>query len=166
MPKLYRSGDGKLLTIEEVSKIVFNYITTDKEVEYEITIGTDSQSHTLTRIVEVIAARRIGKGGIFFYYVDNVENFHSLRDKIYEETNRSIILAKEFLDKVLSLMGDNNIDINDLNVKFLIHCDIGEYGKTNSLIKEIVSWVHAVGFECVIKPDSYTASGIANKFSK
>ena len=114
----------------------------------------------------VIAARRIGKGGIFFYYVDNVENFHSLRDKIYEETNRSIILAKEFLDNVLSLMADNNIDIDDLNVKFLIHCDIGEYGKTNSLIKEIVSWVHAVGFECAIKPDSYTASGIANKFSK
>ena len=166
MPKLYRTGDGKLITIEQVCETVFNYITTSPQEEYEITIGTDSQSHNMTRIVEVIAARRIGKGGIFFYYVDNVENFHTLRDKIYEETNRSIVLAKEFLDKVLSLMSDNNIDINDLNAKFVIHCDIGEYGKTNSLIKEIVSWVHAVGFECAIKPDSYTASGIANKFSK
>lgn len=34
------------------------------------------------------------------------------------------------------------------------------------LISKIVAWVHSAGFDCAIKPDSYTASGIANKFSK
>lgn len=31
---------------------------------------------------------------------------------------------------------------------------------------EIVGWVTSCGYKCEIKPNSYTASGIANKFSK
>lgn len=33
-------------------------------------------------------------------------------------------------------------------------------------IIEIVGWVTACGYKCEIKPNSYTASGIANKLSK
>ncbi|MBQ1294282.1 MAG: hypothetical protein IIY21_09600, partial [Clostridiales bacterium] len=51
-------------------------------------------------------------------------------------------------------------------VSFQIHCDIGRSGKTNVLIKEVVSWVTSQGYVCLIKPDSYAASGIADKYSK
>ena len=51
-------------------------------------------------------------------------------------------------------------------VSFRIHCDIGRSGKTSVLIKEVVSWVTSQGYVCLIKPDSYAASGIADKYSK
>lgn len=35
-----------------------------------------------------------------------------------------------------------------LNIHFVIHCDIGHAGKTQALIKEIVSWVQSCGYEC------------------
>lgn len=56
--------------------------------------------------------------------------------------------------------------LEDLNVSFQIHCDIGRSGKTSVLIKEVVSWVTSQGYVCLIKPDSYAASGIADKYSK
>lgn len=46
---------------------------------------------------------------------------------------------------------------------FSVHADIG---KTKELIKEICSWIEALGFEARIKPDSYAASGVANMLSK
>jgi predicted RNase H-related nuclease YkuK (DUF458 family) len=91
-----------------------------------------------------------------------------LRDKIYQETDRSLSIARGFIDELSDELNrlNESIIIDNLKMSFQIHCDIGAFGKTSSLIKEIVSWVHAVGYECVIKPDSYAASGIANKFSK
>lgn len=146
---------------------VADYIAANVHSDYEITIGTDSQSHSdSTKFVEVVAARRLGKGGIFFYRSEWTKRVQSLREKIYEETSRSLENARGFMDEVLSILMDRGIDIDGLHIHFIIHCDIGNYGKTQTLIKEIVGWVEAEGYECQIKPESYTASGIANKFSK
>lgn len=165
--KIFRQGDGKVVSYQELISIIANYVSADKNQEYEITIGTDSQSHAdSTKFVEVIAARRIGKGGIFFYRTEWTKKVSSLRNKIYEETQRSLDNAYGFMDSVLNLISEGDISIEKLNIHFIIHCDIGNFGKTQSLIKEIVSWVHSMGYECQIKPESYTASGIANKFSK
>ena len=39
-------------------------------------------------------------------------------------------------------------------------------GKTRDLIKGLTGWVHAMGYECEVKPDSYSASTIADRLSK
>lgn len=39
-------------------------------------------------------------------------------------------------------------------------------GPSSKIIPEIVGWVKACGFQCKTKPDSNTASSIANKYSK
>ena len=55
-----------------------------------------------------------------------------------------------------------------MNTEFSIHIDAGysEKGKTKELIPELVGWVRAMGFEAMVKPESYVASGIADKISK
>ena len=166
MEKMFKRGNGQTVSYNEMISIISDYISKDIKSDYEITVGTDSQSHSMTRLVEVITVHRVGDGGIFFYYTENVNKIRSLKEKIVEETSRSLENANGLLDNIQLNLIDNDIDIENLNIHFQIHCDIGHQGKTQTLITEIISWVNSMGYECAIKPESYAASGVANKFSK
>ncbi len=163
---IMRRPSGEEVTLEKVVEIVKNYILEAPDEKYEFTVGTDSQNHFYTKIVRVIAIHRVGKGGLFFYNSEYVQNISSLKQKISIETSKSLELANGLLDRLEYSLMDDNISIDDLDVVFQIHCDIGNQGKTKELIKEITSWVEASGYTCLIKPNSYAASGIANKYSK
>lgn len=163
----YRGSSHKRISINEVIKIISDYIKSDPTASYELTIGTDSQSFKdISKIVEVIALCRKGNGGIFFYNTDRVQKFKYLRDKIYEETSRSIELADYLFKECEDSFKDNGVDFNEIDINFEIHCDVGHKGKTNELIQEITGWVIACGYTPVTKPDSYAASAVADKFSK
>ena len=54
--------------------------------------------------------------------------------------------------------------MNDLDIE--IHLDVGEQGKTKEIIREVVGMVTGSGFDAIIKPDSYGASKVADKFTK
>jgi hypothetical protein len=43
---------------------------------------------------------------------------------------------------------------------------VGKVGETKELIREIVGMVTGSGFEARIKPDSYGASKVADKYTK
>lgn len=163
---MFKRGNGQTVSYDEMIRLVANYISQDTGKEYEITVGTDSQNHSQTKMVEVIAIHRVGDGGIFFYRVEYIRKIRSIKDKIIEETARSLDNAQGFLDEVGLELLERDIDIDKMNIRFQIHCDIGHKGRTQSLINEITNWVHSMGYECSIKPDSYTASGIANRISK
>lgn len=165
--QVYMRADGSKYTGKEVISTIADFIAKNPGYEYELTVGTDSQSFAdHTKIVEVIALHRVGNGGIYFYHIDYVENFKSLRDKIYEETARSLEVSKDMLLEVAISLDEQGVNIDDVNVHFQIHCDIGTSGKTRELIKEIVGWVTSEGYDCLIKPDSYTANAIADRHSK
>ena len=166
MEKIFTRGNGKKVNYNQMIRIIADYIKSELKAEYDITIGTDSQTHSESKIVEVIAVHRVGDGGIFFYFSEYVNRFRVLKEKIIEETSRSLENANGFLDNIELLLLEDDIDIEKLNLNFHIHCDIGHNGKTRELIKEITNWVESYGYDCLIKPESYTASGIANKFSK
>ncbi len=163
---MFRSASGKRIEMDEIASRIVGFLMNDPKAEYEITVGTDSQSAKETKMVEVIAVHRKGQGGIYFYNVDYLPLIHNLRQKINEETNRSLCVAHELLDALEMPLFKKGYFLDELNVSFQIHCDIGKYGKTKMLIKEITSWVTSQGYTCLIKPYSYTASGIANKYSK
>jgi hypothetical protein len=154
------------VTIEEVAKIVTDYILSDTSALYEVNIGTDSQTYADVKIVEVVAVHRVGKGGIYFYRKEYVSRFHSLKEKIFDETSRSINLANMFYNALELEFLEHDKVLEDYNIHNQIHCDIGTTGATNALIPEITGWVRSAGYECCIKPDSYAASGVANKLSK
>jgi len=155
---------------DEVIKIIAKFIADKPDAEYDITIGTDSQNHKYTRMVEVIAVCRVGDGGIFFYKVEDIPRISVLKTKIYEETFRSIQNATGFYDALAYELIDYDIDLDEMHNKeqlgFAIHADIGKRGKTHEMITEICGYIDSMGFESRIKPDSYAASGIANMLSK
>lgn len=158
------------VTFSEAIKVIADYIRVNPNAEYDITVGTDSQTHKYCRMVEVIAVCRVGDGGIFFYRREDIPKIKVLKEKIIEETNRSIENATGFIDKLQEELLEDNIDLDEMfleeRLAFAVHADIGKRGKTKELIKEICSWIEASGFEARIKPDSYAASGVANMLSK
>ena len=170
MEKMFKRGNGRIVSYSEMIKIIANYIRVSPQSSYDITIGTDSQSHKTTRMIEVICIHRIGDGGIFFFHKEDIPKIKVLKEKIIEETNRSIENAVGFIDALQMELLEDNIDLdnmfNENRLAFAVHADIGRRGKTKELIKEICGWIEASGFEARIKPDSYAASGIANMLSK
>lgn len=162
--------DRTRVTYSEMIKVIANYIRVNPNAEYDITVGTDSQNHKMTRMVEVIAVCRVGDGGIFFFRREDIPKIKVLKEKIIEETNRSIENATGFIDALQEELLEDLIDLDEMfeegRLSFTVHADIGKRGKTQELIKEICAWIKASGFEARIKPDSYAASGVANMLSK
>lgn len=132
---------------------------------FEVTIGTDSQNFSDTKVVSVIDVRCIGHGGIYFYDITHVDRINNVKMKLNYETQLSLQLANE----IIGIMEENE-EYEDLylNSSFVIHVDAGNSpdGKTRELIPDIVGWIRSCGYDCVVKPDSYTASSIADRISK
>lgn len=149
---------GRLTKEETFNRILYE-INKNFNDEYAISVGTDSQTYGRTKIVTVIAIHRIGKGGKFFYYIEYIDRMIDIRHKIYTETQRSIDLGKELTEFLFE---------HDKMFEITIHVDMGESkkGKTYNLIREIMGWITAEGFEGAYKPNSNTASEIADRLSK
>ena len=56
------------------------------------------------------------------------------------------------------------IGLIDFNIE--IHLDVGTQGRSKEIIREVVGMVTGSGFDARIKPDSYGASTVADKFTK
>lgn len=155
--------------LQQIVGIIKDYIMRNPDSDYEITIGTDSQNFTKTKIVTVIAVHKIGGGGIFFYDILYLPLIRELRRKLNTETQMSIDLTNSFVDELENEFDRSGWFYGDYHINFQLHCDIGYNGKTNQLIPEITGWVKAAvpeEFTPVIKPMSFAASSIANKYSK
>lgn len=139
-------------------EIIKERMTKNKGVyNYKITVGTDSQDNRHNTIVFIVAVEEIGHGGFFFRDVKKIPRVGNFRTKIWNEAIRSRKVA-ELLKKFIAK--------NDLKADFEVHVDIGKKGKTSELINEITGFIRGAGFICKIKPESYTASCIADKYSK
>lgn len=157
------------VNLPRIVEIIKDFIMRSPDSEYEITIGTDSQNFTKTKIVTVIAVHKIGGGGIFFYDIIYLPLIRELRRKLNTETQMSIDLANAFIQELEEEFDRSGWFYDDYHLSFQLHCDIGYNGKTSALIPEITGWVKAAvpeEFEPIIKPESFAASSIANKYSK
>lgn len=167
MGKFWRSYTYGNITFEEIPGKLLEFYERNVEggESMEITIGTDSQNRTgYTKIVSVISIICKGNGGIFFHQTEYVDIIFSVREKLERETNRSLEIAQEligFLEGKKFQKLYNNCPIS-------IHIDAGNapQGKTKDLIQGLVGWVHGMGYDCEIKPNSYAASSIADRISK
>ena len=164
---MMRRADGTRVSVDEAARIALSWILEAPGESYELVIGTDSQSfEKKTRMIEVVVVRRIGRGGIFFYHPEEIGRMDVLRAKIYEETARSLSLAGRFIPAFHDAMEIGGADPDALDVAMAVHCDVGPAGGTRPLVREIAGWVEAEGYRCLIKPDSYAATGVANRYSK
>ena len=152
---------GNLKT-DKVIEELFNYISEKPEKFYDIIVGCDSSSGEESHFPVVIVILRTGEGGRFFLKKISYKNrkFYNWKVRILEEV---------FLSCQLALYLKENFEKKNrqkINYQFCyIHADIGENGQTKDMIKEVTGLIRGNGFEPKIKPESFAATTVADKFS-
>lgn len=156
------------LSADDAIKEMINYMKEKPDKYYEVIVGCDSSSGIDPHFPIAVAILRIGEGGRFFlrkvvYSSSMNKKFIFWKNRILEEVLLSCELAlslREDLKKKTESLGSN------LNYQFrYIHADIGENGKTKDMIKELTGLIRGNGFEPKIKPESYVASIVADRYS-
>lgn len=84
----------------------------------------------------------------------------SLRQRIYHEATLSLSLAQQLTQGVGEVL---NGYLAGGTCQLEVHVDIGRFGPTRDMIKEIVGMILGSGFAVKIKPESYAASSVADK---
>jgi len=164
--KFFSPSKGDL-TLEQVIKEIFGYMQEFPDKQYEVIVGTDSPSSDKPFFPIAIVVLRTGAGGRFFLkkmsYPDNfLKKFANInwKNRILQEVYLSCELAlslKEELEKE-----------NKFGLKYqfeYIHADVGEIGKTKEMVKEVVGLIKSTGFEPKIKPYSFAATVVADRYT-
>jgi len=140
--------------------------------KYCLIIGTDSKTNNLEDnqkvcLITAIVIYRQGRGGRYFWRRETKNNIHTLRQKIYEETNLSLAMAQKLLNAFNKYLEAEKWRQAHIRPKYEleIHVDIGQTGPTRDMIKEIVGMVNGFGFSARTKPESYAASKVADKYT-
>ncbi len=156
----YTSPSRGQVTFFEMFEDLVNYTNEYPDEQYKLIIGTDSHSFLNESVIFVTAiiVHRIGKGGRFYYHKQKTAYMESLRQRIYYETFLSLEAATRLTEQLAQ-----NEDCR-LNVE--IHLDVGEKGETRDMIKEVVGMVIGSGYQACIKPDSFGATTVADRFTK
>ena len=154
------------LKFTDVIEEVFNYIQEKNNRQYEITVGCDSSSDERPNFPVALVVLKKGRGGRFFLAKINYSDkrkFYSFRERILEEVYLSCALALKFREALEAKVAQSGIKPS---YEFqYIHADVGENGPTKDMIKEVVGLIKSNGFEAKIKPESYAASIVADRFS-
>lgn len=145
------------MTFDQVFEEIIAYASENPEDNYRLIVGTDSQLREETCFVTALIVHRHGKGGRFFYTRHRESHARSLRQRIFYEASLSLGLASLLTEKLADSGQELNLEI---------HLDVGSNGATKSLVKEVVGMVNGSGFSCKIKPDSYGASSVADRYTK
>jgi len=155
----YQSPTYGKVDLEKLKKIISTFMAIDKKAKYEIIVGTDSQKLVKDTydFVSALVVHRVGYGGIYFWNRKVFERKISLKERIYQEATMSLETSETFVN----FFKTNGISKYDIQ----IHVDIGHNGETRDLITEVVGMIRGSGYDVKIKPDSYCASKVADKYT-
>jgi predicted RNase H-related nuclease YkuK (DUF458 family) len=154
---------GKL-TKEQVFEKVPERIAQIKRngYEYEIAVGTDSQTYKKTNIVRSIVILEKTHGGIYFSSKKRVKRFNELQPKIYAEVSETLALANE----LRAFLKQKGFSTEELFDNLIVDLDIGHDGLTSEFIQGLTGWVTAYSFKYRLKPASVAASRVSDRLSK
>ena len=132
--------------------------------EYELIVGCDSPSSSEPFFPLAIVLLRKGQGGRFFLKkVEYQRRFFNWKQRILQEVLLSCELAlslrEELLRKAALMPRSVAYDFK------YIHADVGSSGATKDMIKEVTGIIQGNGFEPCIKPNSYAASNVADRYT-
>lgn len=154
----YHPRKGKC-SLEQMMEEIQTYVREDPESDYKVMIGTDSMTRNLeTVFVTAIIIQRMGRGALFYYTKHYHRAMRDLRYRIYRETEYSL--------SCVDLLKENGFFQMVTDLPMEIHLDVGQQGETRKVIQEVVGWVTSVGYEAKIKPESYAASAVADRFTR
>lgn len=156
---MFQSPTYGEVSLEKLRDIVSAYMSADKKAKYEIVVGTDSQKLEKGGydFVSALVIHRIGFGGIYFWKRVINKKKMSLKERIYLEATMSLETSENFV----TLFKTNGISRYDIQ----IHVDIGPNGDTRDMINEVSGMIRGSGYEVKIKPYSYGASKVADRYT-
>lgn len=160
------------MNFNEVIKEIFDYISEQPTFFYDIIVGCDSPSSDKPFFPIAIVVLRTGAGGRFFlkkmHYADNfLKRFSNVpnnwKQRILQEVYLSCELALTLRETLEKEFGQARAGFN---YQFAyIHADVGEQGKTKEMVKEVTGLIKANGFEPRVKPFSFAASVVADRYT-
>jgi len=164
----YSPTKGNLLLNQTVEEL-FSYIAEKPEKSYDIVVGCDSSSGEEPFFPVVLVVLRKGQGGRFFIKKIAYKNrkFYNWHQRILEEVYLSCeiaLLVKEEIKKKSQEMILKGLSFSNYQFRY-IHADVGEHGQTRDMIKEVIGLIQGNGFEPKIKPESFAASTIADRYT-
>lgn len=169
---LFQNSMQKNMSFDDMFECIHTYIKERPDAQYCLAIGTDSQRHgNQTRFITGIMIHRIGSCS----WTCRKESYityplHSTKEKISLETSFTEEIAYQFTDDhklgLMSILDAHGQNFDSL--RFEGHLDIGRGNRngTHEFIDEMVPRIAATGFQPVIKPYSFVASGYANRYTK
>lgn len=148
------------LIFENVVREIAGFIEEEPERAYKLVVGTDSEERENVEFVSVVVVHRVGSAARYFWSRSRSASAPSLRWRMYEEASLSLHLAELLTHGVGERL---NGYLTDGTCQLEVHVDIGRFGPTRDMIKEIVGMVLGSGYTVKIKPDAYAASSVADK---
>ena len=151
------------LKLNQVIDEILSYMKDNPEKFYDIIVGCDSSSGEEPNFPVVVVVLRKGEGGRFFIKKIKYNNrkFYNWKERILEEVLLSCKLALFLRENV-----EQKIKTHSFNYQFrYIHADVGENGLTKDMIKEVIGLIRGNGFEPRIKPESFAASNVADRYA-
>lgn len=154
------------INFKKVIEAIFDYMAEKPDKFYDIVVGCDSSSGEKPAFPVAIVILRVGQGGRFFFkriQYSKEKKFYNIHQRVLQEILISCELSlflREELKERIEKPGHR------FNYQFrYIHADIGENGKTKDMIKEVVGLIKSNGFEAKVKPESFAASIVADRFT-
>ena len=153
------------LTPDEVLDEVLGYMQEKPDSSYEVIVGCDSSSKEEPTFPVVLVVLRTGEGGRFFLKKISYKNkkFYNLHQRILEEVLLSCDLALFLRGTLEKRIKESKVG---LKYQFIhIHADIGGSVATREMVREVTGLIRGNGFEPKIKPESFVASVVADRYS-
>lgn len=157
---------------DAVIKEIFEYISAEPGFFYDIVVGCDSPSIDKPFFPIAIVVLRKGQGGRFFlkkmqypdaYLKRFTDVKRNWKQRILQEVYLSCELALELRETLEREFGAARAGFN---YQFAyIHADVGEHGKTKEMVREVTGLIKGHGFEPKIKPFSFAASVVADRYT-
>ena len=157
--------EDHFFSFEEMVEDLISFILEKPHFSYELVVGCDSSSGQEPLFTLAVIIRRIGQGGRFYIQKRKLDKpFYSWKERILQEAYFSCELALDLREIIEKEKRGGRLQGVDLSFEH-IHADISLGGETRDMVKEVVGFIRGNGFEPKIKPESYGASVVADKYS-
>lgn len=144
------------LTLDQTVSEIFSYMSEKPDRLYDVIVGCDSSSETEPYFPVAVVVLRKGEGGRFFLkkikYPGAERKFPHWKTRVLQEVTLSCQLALILRERIGKRV-------------LYVHADVGENGQTKDMIREVVGLIRGNGFEPKIKPESYAASIVADRYT-
>lgn len=157
---MFRSPTFGMRTLEQVAFDIEEERRLDPDSDFRLIIGTDSQpkaNRSEATFVTAIILHHVGHGARYYIHKEHHKHIYALRQRMFTEASLSIQTGGLLTETFQEHGSEWHIEV---------HVDIGERGETKQWIREIVSWIEMNGYAARIKPDSFGASTVADRYTK